>query len=201
MRVSELVDLVGLFGFSRNPSTLKERANYQRFLNLANLELWQTLINSDIFLEQIDVFLDDQGIGEIPDSYYVKAVFTNQELVPRCYTLNRLLTKASGYYNLLGNKLRVSQSGLQVKTDPSDNTAKKYVTLLVVPNCKTLVETVTDDASEIDVPACAEPHHLTLVHGALYYLFVSGDGFIDKAKYQREKWIEAKANFKTFYDK
>lgn len=199
MNVIELIDLVAQLGFSRSTSTIKERANYQRFLNLANLELWQILINSKQFFQAVDVFLDDNGYGDLPLSYYyVKTVFADKLQMQKCELAN-ILSIPQGRYTMINNRIQVNLTGVPTKTDPLDNIAKKYVTLLIVPSCKKLVENVVDANTEVNIPIFPEPHHLSLVHGALYYLFVSGKGYSDKIKYQLINWDNSKKNFQTFY--
>lgn len=199
MQVSELIDLVAQLAFARSSTSIKERVNYQRFLNLANLELWQILINSSKFYQTVNVFLDADGTVTLPISYYLKGVFVNTKALVKSSVLSDILDLPPNQYNFLNGKLQLNTTGLQVRTDPSDNTVKKYVTLLIVPNCQKLVETVSDPAAEVDTPVFAEPYHLSLVHGALYYLFVSGNGFTEKIKYQLASWDVAKNNFQTFY--
>ncbi|NBP58834.1 hypothetical protein EBU71_20275, partial [bacterium] len=56
------------------------------------------------------------------------------------------------------------------------------------------VENVTNPDTQIDTPLFPEPHHLGLVHGALYYLYVSGKGYSEKIKYQLVNWEGVKKN-------
>lgn len=200
MNVTQLIDLVGQLSFSRNNLTIKERESYLRYLNLANLELWQILINSNQFFQTINVYLDNDYTGKLPTScYYIKAIFADKVQIQKC-SLDKIFDIPSGRYTILNNNLRISNnSGLPVGNDPDDGVAKKYVTLVIVPKCKTLVENLTDPNTEIDTPVFPEPHHLGLVHGALYYLYISGKGYNEKLKYQIVNWESAKKNLQTFY--
>lgn len=200
MNVTQLIDLVGQLSFSRSNLTLKERENYLRYLNLANLELWQILINSDQFYQTVNIYLDNNGIGNLPMSYYyIKAIFADKVQLQKC-TLDKILDIPIGRYTLLNNTIGVGKNNsLPIANDPNDGIAKKYITLIVVPACKTLVENVTDPDTQIDTPLFPEPHHLGLVHGALYYLYVSGKGYSEKIKYQLVNWEGFKKNLQTFY--
>lgn len=200
MNVTQLIDLVGQLSFSRSNLTLKERENYLRYLNLANLELWQILINSDQFYQTVNIYLDNNGIGNFPMSYYyIKAIFADKVQLQKC-PLEKILDIPIGRYTLLNNTIGVGKNNsLPIANDPSDGIAKKYITLIVVPACKTLVENVTDPDTQIDTPLFPEPHHLGLVHGALYYIYVSGKGYSEKIKYQLVNWEGVKKNLQTFY--
>lgn len=200
MNVTQLIDLVGQLSFSRNNLTIKERENYLRYLNLANLELWQILINSNQFFQTVNIYLDNNGKSDLPISYYyIKAIFADKAQLQKC-TLDKLLDIPTGRYTILNNTLQVgSNTNLLIGTDPTDGVAKKYVTLLILPACKQLVENVVNPDAEIDIPVFPEPHHLSLVHGALYYLYISGKGYTEKMKHQLLSWENAKKNLQTFY--
>jgi hypothetical protein len=200
MNVTQLIDLVGQLSFSRNNLTIKERESYLRYLNLANLELWQILINSKQFFQTVNIYLDNDGKNNLPISYYyIKAIFTDKTKLQRC-ALDKVLDVPAGHYTILNNTFQVGvNTNLLTGVDPTDGVAKKYVTLLVLPSCKTLVENIIYPNTEVDTPIFPEPHHLGLVHGALYYLYISGKGHTEKMKHQLLNWENAKKNIATYY--
>lgn len=201
MQVSELIDLVSQLSFSRNLPTLKERKNYLRFLNLANLELWQIAVNADIFFEEKELFIDKDSLsGAVPDGYYIKALFNGKDRLSRC-RLNEIFNPNSLQYMLTNNRIILSKVlNLPEKEDVSDSGKRKpYIRAILLPNTKSLVESVVDRATELDTPPYPEPYHLALVHGALFYLYLSGKGFAEKIKYQMLAWDEAKKSLKEYY--
>lgn len=200
MNVTQLIDLVGQLSFSRNNLTIKERNNYLNYLNLANLELWQILINGNQFFQTVNVYLDNDYKSNLPISYYyIKTIFSNKIQLEKC-TLDKVLDIPAGRYTILNNVLQVGvNTNLPSGIDPSDGSTKKYVTLIILPACKQLVENVVNPDTEVDTPVFPEPQHLSLVHGALYYLYISGKGYTEKMKHQLLNWDQAKKNLQTYY--
>ena len=200
MHVSELVDLVADLSFGRVSTTIKERNIYLRFLNIANLEMWQIAVNATELLTPIEVFFDDgQYDASIPSGYYLKAVFVDKKPLVKC-KLEKIFDIPRGEYSLINNQLSISQSEILLqKTDPIDGVTKRYITVLMLENAKTLVETITDTVDQIDTPVYPNPYHIGLVQGALFYLYTSNKGFAEKIRFQILAWEECKKSLASYY--
>lgn len=200
MKVSELIDLVAQLSFGRNMPTIKERENYLRFLNLANLELWQIAVNADIFFETKDIFFEaDSNTTPVPDGYYIKALFDGKKRLIKCKVTDIFEMNQSQYAITNNTIITNIQKNTVIKLDPIDSKEKNYLTAILLPNSKRLVENVNDAKLECDKPVYPEPYHLGLVHGALFYLYLSGKGFSEKIKYQILGWDEAKKSLREYY--
>ena len=201
MNVSELIDLVSQLSFGRATPTAKERELYLRFLNLANLEMWQIAVNANQFLKKVDIFFEDQSNqAPIPKGYYLKKLFYGEKTMKQS-TLDHLFNIPQSEYIIINNEIIINPPYNQpTKLDPSDNKHKKYIVALVLDNPKNLVENVADNTNEVDEPVYPLPYHVGLVYGALFYLYTSNKGFIEKIKYQMISWDEAKKNLASYYN-
>ena len=201
MDVSELIDLVSELSFGRSMPTDKERKIYLRFLNLANLELWQLVINSGYFLNTVDIFLDDNEYeAPCPDGYYIKELFADGTTLKKG-RFEDIFNIPQEQYNIVNGNIIISKNQfLKTKADPdNENAIKRYIVALVLPNNKELVETVDNEVLETNTPVYPVPYHLGLVHGALFYLYISNKGFSEKIKYQMLAWDEAKKSIANYY--
>ena len=200
MHVSELIDLVSQLSFGRASPTAKERELYLRFLNLANLEMWQTAVNANQFLKVVDIFFDDgEYRAPIHEGYYLKGLFADNRPLSKC-RFDNIFDIPQGQYSIINNAITISKNQTQlIKEDPLDNENKKYITALMLQNAKSLVENVNDANIEVSIPVYPEPYHLGLVHGALFYLYTSNKGFVEKIKYQMIAWDESKRNLASYY--
>jgi len=200
MHVSELIDLVSQLSFGRVQPTEKERNLYLRFLNLANLEMWQLAVNASQFLRTQDLFFEDgENTVDIPDGYYLKGVFLGNHPLTKC-NFDNILDVPQSKYSTINNVITITANHNQsTKLDPSDNKYKRYITVVLLENAKVLVENVTDSTKEVDTPVYPMPYHLGLVHGALFYLYTSNKGFTEKIKYQMLAWSDAKKNLANYY--
>lgn len=200
MHVSELIDLVSQLSFGRNTPTARERESYLRFLNLANLEMWQIAINANQFLKVVDIFFEDgENSAPIPQGYYLKKLFSDDKPLKQC-KLENVFNIPQSEYIIINNAINISTIHNQVtKIDPLDNQHKRYITALVLDNPKKLVENVEDIETEVDKPVYPLPYHIGLVYGALFYLYTSNKGFIEKIKYQMLAWEDSKKNLASYY--
>lgn len=203
MHVSELIDLVSQLSFGRVQPTEKERNLYLRFLNLANLEMWQLAVNASQFLRTQDLFFEDgENTVDIPEGYYLKGVFLGNQPLTRC-KFDNILDIPQSQFSIINNAITINITQNHVnpstKLDPSDNQYKSYITVVLLENAKVLVENVTDSTKEVDIPVYPMPYHLGLVHGALFYLYTSNKGFTEKIKYQMLAWSDAKKNLANYY--
>lgn len=200
MQVSELIDLVSQLSFGRTMPTNRERELYLRFLNLANLELWQVAVNANQFLKVVDIFFENgENSAPIPQGFYLKKLFSEDKPLKQC-KLEHVFNIPQSEYITINNAIRISPTNNQVtKVDPLDNQNKRYITALVLENPKKLVENVEDIETEVDAPVYPLPYHIGLVHGALFYLYASNKGFVEKIKYQMIAWEESKKNLASYY--
>jgi hypothetical protein len=200
MQVSELIDLVSQLSFGRTMPTNRERELYLRFLNLANLELWQVAVNANQFLKIVDIFFENgSNDAPIPKGFYLKKLFSEGKPLKQC-KLENVFNIPQSEYITINNAITISPINSQVtKVDPLDNQNKRYITALVLENPKKLVENVEDVETEVDEPVYPLPYHIGLVHGALFYLYASNKGFVEKIKYQMIAWEESKKNLASYY--
>lgn len=200
MEVSKLIDLVSELSFGRSNPTAKERKSYLRFLNLANLEMWQIAVNANSFLQIVDIFFEaNTNNAPIPEGYYIKALYADNRQLKAC-NLQEIFDIPQGKYTNINNVITININSIQsIKIDPKDNEHKKYINALLLPNAKDLVENVTNSDTEVSIPVYPLPYHLGLVHGALFYLYTSNKGFTEKIKYQMLAWDESKKNLANYY--
>ena len=200
MQVSELIDLVSELSFGRSSPTTRERELYLRFLNIANEELWQLVINGGAFLKTQDLFFEEGSSNiSVPESFYMKQLYCSGNPLKKC-EFSKIFNIPQGQYSLINNEITISkQEILSRKEDPSDNVNKRYIVALLLPEAKKLVEVVQDAMVEASSPVYPIPYHLGLVHGALFYLYLSNKGFSEKIKYQMVAWDEFKKNLSIYY--
>jgi len=200
MIVRALVDLVAQFSFGRNAETELDRAFYLQCLNLANMELWQITVNAKQVFETKDLFFaEGESKIDLPEGFYIKGLFSNSMELKKC-EFNKLFNIPTNQYLIVDNQIWTNTSAFLAKADPDDeNDVKRYITAVIVPNAKTLVENVEDEDAQTDKPIYPEPYHLGLVHGALYYSYISNKGFTEKIKYQAINWDNAKKTLADYY--
>lgn len=201
MFVSELINAVSKFSFGRKIPTESDRADYLFLLNLADCEYYACAKNSNLLRYELDIFFDAaNNFANIPDNY-IHAVYNNKIKLKELEEKEGLtFTKNENYY-FLNNKLFINKTILQSKEDPNDNVVKQYVTLLVQPKRKQLVERVVNHDTEVDTPIYPEQYHMGLIHGAVYYLCQSHEGFITKIAESKRNWESAKQDLMAHYVK
>ena len=207
MNTTELIELTNQLSTDKSYLTPKERIAYLKYLNMANLELYEIASSGlNTIVKKVDVFLDDatQAFLLPDDLFKITTILVNK--TPLIIgNINREASILPTQYLVLGNYIycNITNSGLSFLSavDPIDNITKKYITLFYVPNPKSLVEIIDDANSETDTPIYPVPYHLFLVHGALYYFYFSNKVFMEKMAYIRKVWEEDKAklaNFKNY---
>jgi len=201
MFVSELINAVSKFSFGRKIPTESDRADYLFLLNLADCEYYACAKNSNLLRYELDIFFDAaNNFANIPDNY-IHAVYNNKIKLKELEEKEGLtFTKNENYY-FLNNKLFINKTILQSKEDPNDNVVKQYVTLLVQPKRKQLVERVVNHDTEVDTPIYPEQYHMGLIHGAVYYLCQSHEGFITKIAESKRNWESSKQDLMAHYVK
>lgn len=206
MYVSELIDILNQFSFSNTP-TDKQRKVYLRCLNLANWDMYQRVINSNIFLNEKSLFIEDDNSFIITDDiYYLKKIYNQNSLVVPWNNKESHVTNEWNYFQLkdnayfrLGNKLTLGSKSFAEKAN-DDGDIKKYIDILYIKYPDKLVENVEED-NEIDIPIYPEPFNLALIQGALYYVLLSTKGYHEKTNLQLSRYIESLKNFESYYNK
>ena len=205
MFVTELVDFVNSFVFGRSNPTEEERILYLRCLNLADNVLFRCVKNSRRFLQELDLFFPlaiapDAGINytTLPFNYIAEVYANNIKLETADYLYTSRTIENNKYY-FLNNNIYVNRQNLPSKLDPNDGNIKPYVKLIMIPLRKMLVEIINDANLEINVPIYPESYHLALVHGAIYFLFLSNKGYTEKIQHALRDWQEAKSDLTAYY--
>lgn len=198
MNVTKLVNLVSLFVFGRDDPTEDDRATYLNYLNLADYELYRCVKNSKRALQEIDLFFEpDLNNAPLPDNY-IAEIYSNQvklESTEQFYSLE----SANKNYYFLNSNIYVNRKNLPIKKDLTDSVDKPFIKLITLPLRKELVESVSNAATQTDTPIYPESYHLGLVHGAIYFLFLSQKGFTEKIQYALKNWEDVKKDLTTYY--
>ena len=207
MNTTELIELTNQLSTDKSYLTPKERIAYLKYLNMANLELYEIASSGlNTIVKKINVFLDGViGGFLLPDDLFKVTNIVVNKTPLIIGSINYEASILPTQYLVLGNYIycNMTTSGISFLSavDPIDNITKKYITLFYVPNPKTLVEIIDDANLETTNPVYPVPYHLFLVHGALYYFYFSNKVFMDKMAYIREVWEKDKAklaNFKNY---
>ena len=205
MYVSDLVTAVSKFAFGRKNPTQSDRENYLFLLNLADCEYYACAKNSKALRYAQDIFFNNNidNFVDIP-SNYIYSIYNDKIKLKESDEKEGFNFVENGSYYLLNNKIFLNKSNLKTKVDPDDGVVKPYITLLWQPKRKQLVETVQVQPLipiEIDTPIYPEEYHLGLVHGAVYYLCQTHEGFITKITESKKNWEHAKQNLMSHYIK
>jgi len=207
MNTTELIELTNQLSTDKSYLTPKERIAYLKYLNMANLELYEIASSGlNTIVKKVNVFLDEViGGFLLPDDLFKVTNIVVNKTPLMAGSINYEASILPTQYLVLGNYIycNTTTSGISFLSavDPIDNITKKYITLFYVPNPKTLVEIIDDANLETNTPVYPVPYHLFLVHGALYYFYFSNKVFMDKMAYIREVWEKDKAklaNFKNY---
>lgn len=198
MKVFELVELLAQFSFS-NSSTDKQRKVFLRCLNLANIQLYQRILDSNQFFKSLDVELDADFKFQIPDDvFYLKKIYNNNKPLKAYDLTSDNLALSQGEYYREGDIIFLSGSVFQSKVN-HEGRQVNFVKIIYIPYPKKLVENTEDHDLETDTPVYSLPFHFTLVQGALYHVLVSTKGYAEKTNMQYAAYIESRKNFDRYY--
>ncbi len=219
MKVSDLVDIVALLSFGRDSPTQKERETYLKFLNLANMELYQiAAAKSRALVKQYSLdFTASEDETVLPtnvplpdDFYFLRGVIAKkQSLEGR--DVGELHNIEDMTYIISSGQLYMTANTMDVRVvdtgDEDANTGEpitknvNYVTLLYVPDPLLLVEEKPQDSEDVtDTVVYPYTQCIALIHGALYYSCYANKGFVEKMSYQYKKWEDAKLNLASYYE-
>lgn len=198
MRVTELIDLLAQFSFSNSP-TNKQRKVFLRCLNLANIELYQRILDSNQFFKSQEIELDAEYKFQIPEHvFYLKKIYSNKKPLKAYDMTSDNLVLSQGEYYREGNEVIIGGNVFERKTNKKDKMVN-FIKIIYIPHPKQLVEDVTDIESETDTPIYSLPFHFTLVQGALYHVLVATKGYAEKTNMQYAAYIESRKNFDRYY--
>ncbi len=199
MRVTELIDLLAQFSFSNSP-TNKQRNVFLRCLNLANIELYQRILDSNQFFGSAEIELNAEHKFAVPENvFYLKKIYSNKKPL-KAYdmsTPNNLVLSQGEYYRE-GNEVLIGGTAFESKIN-EENRSVNFIKIVYIPYPKQLVEDVADIDSETDTPIYSSPFHFTLVQGALYHVLVATKGYAEKTNMQYAAYIESRKNFDRYY--
>lgn len=198
MRVTELIDLLAQFSFSNSP-TNKQRKVFLRCLNLANIELYQRILNSNQFFKSQEIELTPEYSFAIPDYvFYLKKIYSNKKPLKAYDMTSDNLILSQGQYYREGNEVMLGGTVFENKLN-EENRSINFIKIVYIPYPKELVEDVVDMESETDTPIYSSPFHFTLVQGALYHVLVATKGYAEKTNMQYAAYIESRKNFDRYY--
>ena len=198
MKVTELIDLLSQFSFSNSP-TIKQRGVFLRCLNLANIELYQRILDSNQFFKSQEIELDAEYKFIIPsDVFYLKKIYSNKKPLKAYDLTTDNLMLSQGEYHREGDYVQLGGVTFESKLK-EDGTKIPFVKIVFVPYPKILVENVIDHETQVDTPIYSVPFHFTLVQGALYHVLVATKGYAEKTNMQYTAYIESRKNFDRYY--
>lgn len=202
MLVSDLVTAISKFAFGRKTPTESDRKDYLFLLNLADCEYFSCAKNSNLLRYEYDIFFNTvDNFVDMPDNY-IYGIYNNKIKLKELDEKEGLLFgRSQGNYYFLNNKIYIDRVNLPSKIDPNTGEITQYLTLLMQPKRKQLVEVVTNGALETEIPIYPEEYHLGLVHGAIYYLCQTHEGFITKIAEAKENWKQSKQYLISHYVK
>lgn len=200
MNVTELIDTISQFAFG-TLATERQRSEYLRCLNFANNDIYIRLRNFKNFIiykEQKVKFENNQYFFEFDfKKYFLKSVYNKDVKLTSFDLLNNdnLNITPKHYFTLVSeNKVLLGTDEYNKDTD-SDNFVKIFYNL----QQKTLVEIVNDADIETDVTIYDSVINQTLVLGAVYYIFLTTNGQINKLSAAYKLYSEKLEDIVKFY--
>lgn len=200
MNVTELIDTISQFAFG-TLATERQRSEYLRCLNFANNDVYIRLRNFKNFLiykEQKVKFENNQYFFEFDfKKYFLKSVYNKDVKLTSFDLLNNdnLNITPKHYFTLVSeNKVLLGTDDYNKDTD-SDNFVKIFYNL----QQKTLVEIVNDAETETDITIYDSVINQTLVLGAVYYIFLTTNGQINKLSSAYKLYSEKLDDIVKFY--
>lgn len=200
MNVTELIDTISQFAFG-TLATERQRSEYLRCLNFANNDIYIRLRNFKNFIiykEQKVKFENNQYFFEFDfKKYFLKSVYNKDVKLTSFDLLNNdnLNITPKHYFTLVSeNKVLLGTDEYNKDTD-SDNFVKIFYNL----QQKTLVEIVNNADIETDITIYDSVINQTLVLGAVYYIFLTTNGQINKLSAAYKLYSEKLEDIVKFY--
>lgn len=200
MNVTELIDTISQFAFG-TLATERQRKEYLRCLNFANNDIYLRLRNYKSFLiykEQKVSFADniysfqfDFKKGVIKSIYNKDVKIGSFDLL----TNDNLNINENQYFSVISdNKIILGAKDYNKDTD-GDN----FVKMFYLSQLKSLVEVVNDANTETDTPIYDNLVNQCLILGAVYYIFLTTNGQINKLSSAYKLYTEKLTDVVNFY--
>lgn len=200
MNVTELIDAISQFAFG-TLATERQRSEYLRCLNFANNDIYLRLRNYKSFLiykEQKVIFADniysfqfDFKKGVIKSIYNKDGKLGSFDLL----TNDNLNITENQYFSIVSdNKIILGARDYNKDVD-GDN----FVKMFYLPQLKSLVEVVVNADNETDTPIYDNLVNQCLILGAVYYIFLTTNGQINKLSSAYKLYTEKLSDVVNFY--
>jgi len=200
MNVTELIDAISQFAFG-TLATERQRSEYLRCLNFANNDIYLRLRNYKSFLiykEQKVIFADniysfqfDFKKGVIKSIYNKDGKLGSFDLL----TNDNLNINENQYFSIVSdNKIILGARDYNKDVD-GDN----FIKMFYLPQLKSLVEVVADVDNETDTPIYDTLVNQCLILGAVYYIFLTTNGQINKLSSAYKLYTEKLSDVVNFY--
>lgn len=200
MNVTELIDAISQFAFG-TLATERQRSEYLRCLNFANNDIYLRLRNYKSFLiykEQKVIFADniysfqfDFKKGVIKSIYNKDGKLGSFDLL----TNDNLNINENQYFSIVSdNKIILGARDYNKDVD-GDN----FVKMFYLPQLKSLVEVVVNADNETDTPIYDNLVNQCLILGAVYYIFLTTNGQINKLSSAYKLYTEKLSDVVNFY--
>lgn len=200
MNVTELIDTISQFAFG-TLATERQRKEYLRCLNFANNDIYLKLRNFKEFLiykEQKVVFDNIIYYFEFDfKSNRLKSIYNyDKKLSSFDLLTNDSLFLAEKQYYIIPSENKVV---LGCKNYQKDIDGDNFVKIFQIPKLKALVEVVNNADFESDVVIYDELVMQTLVLGAVYYIFLTTNGQMNKLSTVYTLYKEKLTDVVNFY--
>ena len=200
MNVTELIDAISQFAFG-TLATERQRSEYLRCLNFANNDIYLRLRNYKSFLiykEQKVIFADniysfqfDFKKGVIKSIYNKDGKLGSFDLL----TNDNLNINENQYFTIVSDNKIILGARDYNKDIDGDN----FVKMFYLPQLKSLVEVVANVDNETDSPIYDNLVNQCLILGAVYYIFLTTNGQINKLSSAYKLYAEKLSDVVNFY--
>ena len=200
MNVTELIDAISQFAFG-TLATERQRSEYLRCLNFANNDIYLRLRNYKSFLiykEQKVIFADniysfqfDFKKGVIKSIYNKDGKLGSFDLL----TNDNLNINENQYFSIVSDNKIILGARDYNKDIDGDN----FVKMFYLPQLKSLVEVVSNVDNETDSPIYDNLVNQCLILGAVYYIFLTTNGQINKLSSAYKLYTEKLSDVVNFY--
>lgn len=200
MNVTELIDAISQFAFG-TLATERQRNEYLRCLNFANNDIYLRLRNYKSFLiykEQKVIFEDniysfqfDFKKGVIKSIYNKDGKLGSFDLL----TNDNLNINENQYFSIVSDNKII----LGARDYNKDVDGNNFIKMFYLPQLKSLVEVVADVDNETDTPIYDTLVNQCLILGAVYYIFLTTNGQINKLSSAYKLYTEKLSDVVNFY--